>query len=75
MINSTYSIYNIYKEITSKYDSIINGNIDFRYSISKSIPKTLYGDSVKVKQVINTVMQNAVDYTKKGLLIYKLIQL
>lgn len=66
MINSTYSIYNIYKEITSKYDSIINGNIDFRYSISKSIPKTLYGDSVKVKQVINTVMQNAVDYTKKG---------
>lgn len=66
MIDSTYSVYNIFKEITSKYQKIIDDKIDFRYSISKSIPKLLYGDAVKVKQVINTVMQNAVDYTRHG---------
>ena len=62
----SYNIYNIFKEIVSKYEKQINETIDFRYSISKSIPKQLYGDAVKLKQIINTVMQNAVDYTKKG---------
>ena len=65
MINSTYSIYNVFKEITSKYENMIN-NIEFRYSISKSIPKTLYGDSVKVKQVLTTIMENAIKHTKEG---------
>ena len=66
MIDSTYSIYNIFKEISTKYQNIIDENIEFRYSISKSIPKTLYGDSVKVKQVISTIMENSVKHTKEG---------
>ena len=66
MINSTYSIYNVFKEITSKYENIINDNIEFRYSISKSIPKVIYGDSVKVKQVLTTIMENAIKHTKEG---------
>lgn len=66
MINSTYSIYNVFKEITSKYENVINDNIEFRYSISKSIPKVIYGDSVKVKQVLTTIMENAIKHTKEG---------
>lgn len=66
MINSTYSIYNVFKEITSKYQNIIGEKIEFRYSISKSIPKVLYGDAVKIKQVITTIMDNASKYTKEG---------
>lgn len=66
MINSTYSIYNVFKEITSKYQNVISENVEFRYSISKSIPKVLYGDAVKVKQVITTVVENANKYTKEG---------
>ena len=65
MINSTYSIYNLFKEIISKYEGIIQ-DVEFRYNISKSIPKQLYGDPVKIKQVITTIMENAIKHTDKG---------
>lgn len=66
MIENSYSVYNVFKEFISKYQSIIGDEIEFRYNISKNIPKYLYGDVVKLKQIINTIMQNAVDYTEKG---------
>ena len=65
MIPTTYSIYNVFKEIISKYNNI-NSNLEFRYNISKSIPEYLYGDAVKVKQVITTILENAFNYTKEG---------
>lgn len=37
-------------------------NLDF----DKSIPKFLYGDEVRVKQVITNILTNAVKYTEKG---------
>lgn len=66
MIDSTYNIYNVYSEMISRFSSKINKNIQFRYNISKNIPKDLYGDAVKIKQIITTILQNAVDYTEKG---------
>lgn len=66
MVENSYSVYNVFKEFTSKYQGIIGNNIDFRFNISKNIPEYLYGDVVKIKQIINTIMQNAVDYTKRG---------
>lgn len=66
MIESTYNIYNVYSEIISRFSQKINKNIQFRYNISKNIPKDLYGDAVKIKQVITTILQNAIDYTNKG---------
>lgn len=66
MIESTYNIYNVYSEIISRFSSKINKNIQFRYNISKNIPEELYGDAVKIKQVITTILQNSIDYTNKG---------
>ena len=66
MIDSTYNIYNVYSEMISRFSPKINKNIQFRYNISKNIPKDLYGDAVKIKQVITTILQNAIDYTNKG---------
>lgn len=40
--------------------------IDFRYKISKIIPKYLRGDSVKIKQIIYTILSNCVKSVEKG---------
>ena len=66
MINSTYNVYNIFTELFTRYENIIDKEIEFRYNMSKNIPEILYGDSVKLKQVVITILENAYNHTKKG---------
>ena len=45
--------------------------IDFRVSIADDIPDLLYGDGGKVKEVITNILTNAVKYTEKGFIEFK----
>ena len=66
MIDSTYNVHNVFTELFSKYENIVSSNVDYRYNISKNIPDTLYGDPVKIKQVVTTILENSVKHTKSG---------
>ncbi|MDR3279319.1 MAG: response regulator [Synergistaceae bacterium] len=41
-------------------------NITFELEIDESIPLSLYGDELRVKQILNNLLSNAFKYTKKG---------
>jgi len=43
-------------------------DIEFRYDISNAIPKELYGDYIKLKQIITTILNNSIKYTNNGLI-------
>lgn len=40
--------------------------IEFIINISPNIPKVLYGDRLRIKQIINNFLSNAIKYTEKG---------
>ena len=40
--------------------------LQFNVSIDSNMPKILYGDAVKVKQILSNILSNAVKYTKRG---------
>ncbi len=40
--------------------------------IDKSIPKVLYGDEIRIKQIITNLLTNAVKYTQKGTVTFKI---
>ncbi|MGN0407393.1 MAG: ATP-binding protein [Bacteroides sp.] len=40
--------------------------LSFRMMIDPDIPSCLYGDDVRIRQVINNLLSNAVKYTKEG---------
>lgn len=46
--------------------------LDFRYHYDESIPKYLYGDGTRVKQVILNLLTNSVKYTKEGFVDFKI---
>lgn len=66
MIDSTYNINNVFTEVFTRYEKEIDKKINYRYKISNNLPEMLYGDSVKIKQVVTTILDNAVKYTKEG---------
>ena len=67
--NHAYDIYKILKEIIyvtkNKYRDE-GKNIEFKYSISSTIPEMLYGDPLKIKQVICSILFNAFANTEEG---------
>ena len=62
----TYNPEALFKKLVMKFKEENNNRITFSYSIPESMPKELYGDSVKIKQIVNTVLTNAFKYTKEG---------
>ena len=66
-VNNKYNIKLLFKEIISKYKDLYNNkNIDFRFNIDSNIPEYLYGDSISLKNVLNTILSNSYKYTTKG---------
>ncbi|MDD6572165.1 MAG: ATP-binding protein [Thermoflexaceae bacterium] len=47
-------------------------NLDFEMEIDSKIPSVLYGDEVRVRQIINNFLSNAVKYTKEGKVILRM---
>ena len=63
-----YNIKNLYKEIILKVNNELNNNnkIKFRTNIADDIPTELYGDSIKIKQILYTLLNNSIKQTENG---------
>ncbi len=55
------------KEVISKNKELFEDkDISFRFNIDSNLPNTLYGDSINLKNVLNTIIGNSYKYTDKG---------
>lgn len=64
-----FSIKELTMYIKALADNLINKkqkNIDFELHISKDIEDYIIGDAVKIKQVINNIISNAIKFTEQG---------
>ena len=67
IINKEYEPAEMFKELISLTKARIGDKgLDFQVNIDESIPSVLYGDNVRIKQIILNILTNAVKYTKEG---------
>ena len=67
IVNSNYNPYKIFHELITLTKSRIGEKpIELIVNIDETIPKVLYGDHTRVKQVILNVLTNAAKYTNSG---------
>ena len=66
IFDSRYNPINIFKEISYRFEKQIDKDIKFNFFISSVIPSYLYGDSIKLKQAINSILENALKHTDSG---------
>lgn len=68
-LNEVKNKYNpklLFNSIYYNYKNKLDKNIDFRIIMEDNIPNELYGDSIRVKQIVSTLLCNAFKYTKDG---------
>ena len=61
-----YNVYNLFNTINKSFINTLDKNIEYRFNYDNSIPEYLYGDSLRLKQIMNILLDNARDYTKEG---------
>lgn len=71
--NEVYKPDSVFTEMKKRTEEKLKDkDIEFRYIYSSSIPEKLYGDSVKLKQILTSFLNNAVEVTKKGFIELKI---
>ena len=73
IVNNEYSTKKMVNEITSLINARIGSKpIDFKILIDENLPPMLYGDNMRVKQVIINLLTNAVKYTQEGRILFQI---
>lgn len=72
IVNTEYSLKNVLEELTALTKARIGEKpITLRTVFDPSIPPVLYGDYVRLKQIVLNLLTNAAKYTKEGYIEFK----
>lgn len=72
IVNTEYNSKKIFNELVVLAKARLGDKpLDFRVDIAQDIPEYLYGDYVRVKQIIVNLLTNAIKYTKDGYIEFK----
>ena len=73
IVNTEYSLKKVCDELISLSRGRLGDKpIEFKTKIDPSMPKVLYGDSTRIKQICVNILTNAIKYTKEGWIEFKI---
>lgn len=67
IVETQYSLSELFEKLSIKFrKEAEEKNLEFRVNCEESIPEYLYGDSIRLKQIITALLSNSIKYTEKG---------
>lgn len=66
LYSTRYNPKNLLNEIKYRAESKLNDSTKLECNLSTNIPEYVYGDSIKIKQILSSVLDNSIKHTKKG---------
>ncbi len=73
IVNTEYDIHKVFDELVLLTKARIGEKpIELRVHLDPSVPGVLYGDYVRLKQIILNLLTNAAKYTKEGFIDFKI---
>ncbi len=67
IFNTKYNFNNLITGIVNNFNiKSKEKEYEFRVNVEENIPNNLFGDSIRLKQIINTILDNSDKYTNKG---------
>ena len=67
IVENKYNIKNLIQEVSLKTESLASTkNLEFIKNVDEGLPSELYGDSIRLKQVVFSALENAIKHTEKG---------
>ena len=67
IFNNEYNIYNLFEVVEGIAKNLNkNENVALKFDINSNIPDMLYGDDVRLKQILVSVLTNSINNTKTG---------
>ncbi|MFV0274836.1 MAG: ATP-binding protein [Bacilli bacterium] len=72
IVSFEYEANKIFNEVCTLVKSKVSSKqLEFNIFIDKSMPKYLYGDATRIKQILLNIITNSIKYTKKGKIDFK----
>ncbi|MFV2016735.1 MAG: sensor histidine kinase [Candidatus Heimdallarchaeota archaeon] len=69
LVEDFFNLHNLIEEITSLYAfQVKQKDIQLEYKIEENVPKILYADEQKIRQILLNLFNNTVRFTTKGLI-------
>ncbi len=65
-VNDKYNLLNLIEKIKLLEKKKVSELVEFRVNVSDTIPKYLFGDSKLLEQVLISILENSIKYTKNG---------
>ncbi len=73
IVQGSYMLSSVLNDVSNiVYFRARDKGLDFRVDVDESIPDGLYGDEVRVRQVMTNLLGNAVKYTNRGSVVLKI---
>lgn len=67
IFNNEYNVYTLFETIENIAKTLNkNENVTLKFDINSNIPDMLYGDDVRLKQILISVLTNSINNTKTG---------
>ena len=73
IVNDEYKSKRMINEVTSLINARIGSKqIDFKILIDENLPAVMYGDVIRIKQIMTNLLTNSIKYTNEGRILFQI---